>query len=103
MTEAEVWLICILVGAAIAIPANVLWYLIERLLYRDPTAPRCHVVSCKGVVLHAHWATDEPYDVQYFCPRHTGELMLPCKFYRVEPWKTELSDLQISKLIRSLR
>lgn len=63
--------------------------------------PPCHVVGCNGRVTHSHWPQDDPYDVQYFCPRHTSEHMERERTYAVEPWMIELSDKAIHSLLHS--
>lgn len=63
--------------------------------------PPCHVVGCKRRVTHSHWPHDDPCDVQYFCPKHTGEHMERGRSYTVEPWITELSDKAIHSILHS--
>lgn len=62
-------------------------------------APQCHIEGCAEAVTHSHWPKDDIYDVNYFCPEHTGQFMDPSKTYVVEPWATELSAQEIQLLV----
>lgn len=99
MSEGEIWFWCMTTGFILTLPIMVVWYYLTKPTRH--TSPPCHVVGCKRRVTHSHWPQDDPYDVQYLCPRHTGEMMDPDRSYVVEPWRTELSDRAIHELIRS--
>lgn len=100
MSEAEIWFWCILVGWVSAVTGTLILYRLTRLRQYD--SPPCHVVGCNRRVVHSHRPRyGDCYDVNYFCPQHTGELMEPDVAYVVEPWATELSDRAIHELIHS--
>ena len=65
--------------------------------------PSCHVVDCSNPVTHSHYELTAPYEQQFFCPMHTGLLMEADKSYVCEPWRTELSETQVEKLLAKER